>query len=56
MQSPEERIDIIRQAQAKYNANKDNAGLDLDNVSFAAISNADNSELTNLTKEWVDNG
>ena len=52
----DERIDVIRQAQANYNANKDNSGLDLNNVNFAAISDSDNSELTSITKDWVKAG
>jgi len=51
MQSPEERINIIRDAVENIQV-ADNS-LDLNNVSFAAISNADNSELTSLTSEWV---
>jgi len=50
MQSYDERIDVIREA---VNNVKDNTELDLNNVSFAAISDSDNSELTSITKDWV---
>jgi len=53
MQSYDERIDVIREA---VNNVKDNTELDLNNVSFAAISNTDNSELTSLTEDYIKNG
>ena len=51
MQSPEERINIIRDAVDNIQV-ADNS-LDLNNVSFAAISNADNSELILLVEDHI---
>jgi hypothetical protein len=51
MQSPEERINIIRQAVNHIQVNDD--GLDLNNVSFAEISDIDNEGLTNAAKEYI---
>lgn len=47
----EDRIEIIRQAVAKVNTDDDS--LDLNNVSFAAISNEDNENLTHMSQEWI---
>ena len=52
MQSPEERINIIRDAVENIQV-VDNS-LDLNNVSFAAISDRDNSELTRLMQKELD--
>ena len=54
MQSPEERINIIRDAVENIQV-ADNS-LDLNDVSFAAISNADNDGLTVAAANWVKSG
>jgi len=50
-QTYDERIEIISQAVNKVN---DDESLDLNNVSFAAISNEDNETMINTTKVWLD--
>ena len=51
MQPLEERINIIRDAVENIQV-ADNS-LDLNNVSFAAISDRDNSELTLLVEDHI---
>jgi len=53
MQSYDERIDVIREA---VNNVKDNTELDLNNVSFAAISNADNDLMTSAASDYIKAG
>jgi len=52
-QSTDERLELIKAAFDKAAQEK---ALDLNNISFAAISNADNSELTSLTEDYIKNG
>ncbi len=51
MESTDERIEIIK---AAFDKAKQEKALDLDNVSFAAISDADNDALTNAEQVYID--